>query len=313
MVYWYKREENAKVSSLLIYNNLYKNCLYLYIIKHLIKHLLNMKQTYKSNKSAPLKKKMIIRGIKDFIKEETSCWSTAEVIWLITGILIITFLTILKSINDDECWYTTEKLISLTAAITGCTAAILTGQAKLGAFIFGLINSVLYAYISYKYKYYGEVMVKVLVFMPLNIYGMTCWLRNISNTNMEVIKRSLNFKNKITVVGSVITGTIVLGLILTYIGGKRPFIDASTTVLATTGLILTIKRYIQNWILWILLNIISIWLWVIPFYKGEGQPVAILLMWLFYLANSLIMYVRWKRQYEQKDEMTEENMNQLIK
>jgi nicotinamide mononucleotide transporter len=238
--------------------------------------------------------RMAIRSFRDILHEETTGWSVPEILWLLGGITCITILTVLKSQNGEVVWYSPQKITELVAAITGCIAAILTGKAKLGAFIFGFINSVLYAYISYHYKYYGEVMVKVLIFMPLNIYGMTCWLKNIDSVECEVIKRTLDLRNKIIIGMAVCIATVSLGLLLSYIGGNRPYIDATTTVLATTGLILTINRYVQNWILWIVLNVISIWLWIIPFYKGEGQPVAILLMWCFYLTNSIVMYRRWK-------------------
>lgn len=263
------------------------------------------KETLDPGFSGKAERRMTIRGFRDFIKEETSGWSRQELTWLICGILIITILTIAKSVQAGITWYTPEKLIALTAAVTGCIAAILTGQAKLGAFIFGFINSVLYAYISYRYRYYGEVMVKVLIFMPLNIYGMTCWLRNISEKSSEVIKRSLNLRQKALVTVAVCVATLILGNLLSYMGGNRPYLDAATTVLATTGLILTIARYVQNWILWIILNVISIWLWIIPFYNGEGQPVSILLMWCFYLINSVVMYFRWKRSNDKEGSVGE--------
>ena len=249
--------------------------------------------------------KVSIKSFRDFIHEETSGWNRTELAWLIGGVTVISLLTIMKLNPDNNRLFTTEFLVSLTAAVTGCIAAILTGKGKLGAFVFGLINSVLYAYISYKYKYYGEVCVKVIIFIPLNIYGIFCWIRNISTKDYEVVKRSLGINNIILVTTTVIIATLITGYILEQIGGKRPYIDATTSILATTGLILTIKRYSQNWLLWILLNILSIWLWIIPFYKGEGQPVAILLMWCFYLINSIVMYIRWnKKSYKLSNNKT---------
>ncbi len=226
----------------------------------------------------------MITRLKTFIVKECSNWTKAEIIYLVASLAIITTL----SVNKDS-------IIAIIAALTGCLAAIFTGKAKLGAFFFGFINSILYAYISYKYQYYGEVMVKLFVFIPLNIIGFFSWKRHFDNYYNETTKRRLPLKAAILLLIFTTIVTVIYGFILRELDGALPFVDGVTTILATVALVLCVKRFCEHWILWIITNCINIYLWVAPFLAGTGKPIAVLLMWIFYLINSIVMYVRWLR------------------
>jgi nicotinamide mononucleotide transporter len=227
--------------------------------------------------------------IPECIKNEFQGWKKTEIAWLIVSISVILFL----SLNKDS-------LLSIIAALTGCLAAIFTGQGKLGAFFFGFINSILYGYISYKYQYYGEVMVKLIVFIPLNIYGFFYWLKHFNYKTHETEKRHLSRKQLLLLIIGLLLASIFYGLGLKLLNGQQPFYDGLSTILATTALLLCIMRFCEHWILWIAINCINIYLWIVPFIDGRGKPIAILLMWCFYLINSIIMYYRWQaREKEQ--------------
>ena len=48
---------------------------------------------------------------------------------------------------------------------------VCTGKGKLMAYVFGTVNVVLYAIISLKAKYYGEVMLNLIYYFPMEFYG----------------------------------------------------------------------------------------------------------------------------------------------
>jgi nicotinamide mononucleotide transporter len=138
-------------------------------------------------------------------------------------------------------------------------------------------------------------MVKFLVFIPLNIYGFTVWIRHINPLGNETSKRSLSWTGRLYLLLTAILLTGGYGLFLTFLEGQYPFWDGFTTILATMALILCIMRYSEHWILWMIINAVSVGLWVAPFIDGRGKPLAVLLMWCFYLINSAVMYLRWRR------------------
>lgn len=225
-----------------------------------------------------------IQSVVFLIKREFAGWHKFDLSWMVFSLVVIFCLSISK-----------DSYIAIIAAMTGCLAAIFTGVGKLGAFVFGLINSLLYGYISYKYQYYGEVMVKAFVFIPLNIYGFITWKANFSDRDKEVIKRSLSVYQRLMIAIALVVVTSIYGCLLSLLNGKLPFFDGFSTILAVVALILCVQRYREHWILWIIINCVNIYLWIAPFIDGRGKPIAILLMWIFYLFNSIIMYFRWKK------------------
>jgi len=234
-------------------------------------------------------------GIRDLLREETSGWSAGELFWLGFSVTAISALSLVFSISRGIPLLSGEFVMSLAAAVLGCLAAVFTGQGKLGAFVFGFMNSVLYGLISFGYGYYGEVMVKFLVFIPLNVYGFTVWIRHINPLGNEASKRSLSLKGRLWLVFAVSLLTGGYGVLLSFLKGYYPFWDGFTTIMATVALVLCIMRYSEHWILWMIINAVSVGLWAAPFLDGRGQPVAVLLMWCFYLINSVVMYIRWLR------------------
>jgi nicotinamide riboside transporter PnuC len=63
-------------------------------------------------------------------------------------------------------------------------------------------------------------------------------------------------------------------------------------------MILTVRRAIEQWILWIAVDAIEVFMWY-KTYSEEGSLISILLMWLLFLANGIYLLSLWIR-IEQK-------------
>jgi nicotinamide mononucleotide transporter len=72
-----------------------------------------------------------------------------------------------------------------------------------------------------------------------------------------------------------------------------PFVDSVTTVLSVFGQFLLIKRYIEHWIIWIVVDVVSVVMWVYAL-NTEGESVATLLMWIVFTMNGFIMFFKWR-------------------
>ena len=69
--------------------------------------------------------------------------------------------------------------------------------------------------------------------------------------------------------------------------GSSTGLDGLTTIITVAAQILMILRYREQWLLWIGLNILSIFLW--------AETPAIYLMYSAYLPNSLYGYYNWTK------------------
>ena len=71
---------------------------------------------------------------------------------------------------------------------------------------------------------------------------------------------------------------------------------------AVTAQILCVKRCTEQWIMWILVNILNISIWYINFASG-GDNIAALLMWSVYLVNAVFMFIKWYREANNKNQI----------
>lgn len=223
--------------------------------------------------------------VKKYIKAELKNWRAIEVFWLFAAVITILILSI----------YWKDNWIGITAAVTGVACVVLTGKGKLSSYLFGIINVLFYAYTAYYAKYYGEVMLNMLYYLPMNFVGWYAWHRHMDEETGEVVKKRMSVQNSVIVF--LITGIaiVIYGLILRAMGGNLPFVDSMSTVVSVVAQILCIKRYVEQWILWIVVDIVTVIMWVAAFFTG-GESVATLLMWSVYLINAIIMFIKWNKE-----------------
>lgn len=223
--------------------------------------------------------------IKEFIKNELSGWKKLEVLWLLSACVIITSLSI----------YWKDTVMGIVSATTGVACVVLTGKGKLSAYIFGLVNCVLYAIIAYNAKLYGETMLNAIYYVPMQFVGFYVWNKNMNNENHEVKKIHMKNKTRLLWAIAMVVGTVIYGLILKAMGDAMPFVDSFTTVSSVIAMIVSVKMFAEQWWIWILVDIFSVYMWWCNFAAGSDN-LATLLMWVVYLGNAIIMCVKWEKE-----------------
>ena len=156
-----------------------------------------------------------------FIKNELYGWKRIEILRLLFSSAVILGLSI----------YFGEGLIGIFAALTGVFCVVLTGKGKISSYIFGTLNTVLYAYIAFNARYYGSVMLNILYYMPMNFIGFALWKKNMNIETQEVIKRKLKINQQILLIIICLISIYFYGNILRNIGGNMPYIDSMSTVI----------------------------------------------------------------------------------
>lgn len=223
--------------------------------------------------------------MKRFVENELRGWSKGELIWLSFSCLLILVLSIL--------WGDTP--LGILSAVAGVANVVCTGKGKLSAYIFGVVNSVLYALIAYDAQLYGETMLNLIYYLPMQFVGFFVWSRHMDSETNEVEKRSMRVSGRLLILAVVAMGTIFYGLFLAGANDKLPYIDAFTTVASVIALIVSVKMYTEQWLIWIAVDAVSVYMWWKDFSCGSGN-MATLLMWILFLTNGIIMYVRWRKE-----------------
>lgn len=225
-----------------------------------------------------------------YIKSELTGWKAFDVIWFLAATAVILGLSI----------YWNDTWISLVAAVTGTWCVILTGKGKRSSFIFGLINVIFYAVVAFDAKYYGEVMLNLFYYFPMNFVGWFVWKKYMDEQKGEVIKVRLPLKKSMIVYGVTAVAIFIYGYILEHLGGNLPYVDSMSTVISVVAQVLSIKRLMEQWVLWIVVDVVTVIMWAVHFAQG-GETVATLAMWAVYLINAVIMFIRWYREAKDSD------------
>lgn len=223
--------------------------------------------------------------INEFLKHELSNWKLWEVLWLFFSIAVIVALS----------FYWNDSLMGIISAACGITYVVCAGKGKLSAYLFGIVNCVLYSIISFEATLYGETILNAGYYLPMMFVGFAAWRRNMDAETGEVIKRRMAWRGRAVGVAVIAVLTYLFGLVLAWLGDAMPFIDAFTTVASVVAMVATVKMYSEQWWIWFFVNIFSVYMWYSDFQAGSDN-IATLAMWVIYLMNAVIMLIRWERE-----------------
>ena len=162
----------------------------------------------------------------------------------------ITFLgCVLVVIQDNP--------LAVISAIFGILYTLFAGKGKVSCFFFGLLGSGCYAAISFENALWGQLLLYLGYYVPMQITGIFQWNKNLKSEKNEIIKTKLSLKELVILAFCTILALIIAILVLYYLKDSSPVIDGVTTVLSVVGMYLTVKRCIEQWIVWMIVNGLS--------------------------------------------------------
>lgn len=223
--------------------------------------------------------------VKEFIKAELSGWGKYERVLFPLEILLIICIS----------FYIGDNKIALVSAICGISYTILAGKGKISCYIFGLTGTLCYAYLSYKNNFYGNLFLYMFYYFPMQIVGIFQWKKHLKKDTKEIVKTTLSTKERLLYFSLAIGFSLLFSLILKEMGGATAYIDAFTTVFSIIGLILTIKRCIEQWYIWTVVNGLSVIMWIAAYLNGSNC-FATILMWATYFVLGLYFLYTWKKE-----------------
>lgn len=216
------------------------------------------------------------------MKRPLADWSAGEIAWA---------AFCLASIGGLSLWWG-EGVLAATAALTGMLYTLLAGKGRPSCFLFGMVNAPLYAWLSYRAGYYGDMALNVYYFAMM-FPGVIAWRRNsVSRDDGTVVGRSLDRRGRAKLAVAVAIGAAALYPVLVFCGGSRPLCDAFTNVMSVAAMVLTVRRCIEQWILWIAVDLTEVFMWW-RVWAETGNSVSVLLMWLLFLANGFYLWRQW--------------------
>lgn len=229
-------------------------------------------------------------NILDFARGELSGWGKYEKIIFPLEILFIVFISV----------YMKDETAALISAICGICATITAGKGKISCYIFGMISNICYSYISFKTQLWGHLCLNMLYYFPMQFVGISKWKKHMKKDKQEIFKTQLSIKEQIFYLISAIISSAILYFILEYLGDSNSIMDSMTTTLSVIAFILTVKRCIEQWFLWSIVNISSVIIWIYAYLNGS-HCFATILMWSTYFILGLYFLYNWNKEIKNEN------------
>lgn len=225
-------------------------------------------------------------------------WTLFEKVWL--ALFTIVNIYLFFAFEDS--------LLGLISSLSGMLCVVLVAKGKISNYYFGIVQTATYAYISYGYSLYGEAMLNGLFYLPVQFIGLYMWSKNRTQRSMrgeDVAVKRLSKKGWMVLILIAVVGSLLYAELLHYIGGQAVRLDSTAVVLSIIAQILMLKRYAEQWALWIAVNVLSISLWVVTLITQGGNDLNMVVMWSAFLVNSIYGYVNWIRLSKGQEALTQ--------
>ncbi|MFA5712658.1 MAG: nicotinamide riboside transporter PnuC [Bacteroidales bacterium] len=208
--------------------------------------------------------------------------------FLIIGVVVANLIYSIKMEEFD--W------MGSIAGVTGVVCVVLVAKGNIFNYLFGVVNVTLYAIISYKAKLYGDAALNALYYFPMQFIGWYSWVyRRQESSGVTVTARRLSFKGRLFLTLFTVATVLLGAWLLKYWNDPQPLKDSATTVISIIAMYIMVKRYMEQWVLWVAVNLISVAMWVVAWIAGGEHAALMVIMWLFYLVNSISGWVNWSR------------------
>ncbi|MEJ6699164.1 MAG: nicotinamide riboside transporter PnuC [Flavobacteriaceae bacterium] len=186
-------------------------------------------------------------------------------------------------------YQTKDIVLEIIAVVFGLLSVWYSKNNNILVFPTGMISTAIFIYLLYKWVLLGDMMINAYYFL-MSIYGWFIWTRKENNT-ITPISRVTNNEKKIGII-IFLSSLVFVYLIYVYFdkwGTITSYVDNITTAIFFVGMWLMAKRKIENWIFWIIADIISIPLY---FYKGLTFTS---LQYLIFTFIAIAGYYSWKK------------------
>lgn len=178
-------------------------------------------------------------------------------------------------------------LLEIVAVILGIIYVVLAAKNKISCWIFGILGSLLSIALFVIYaKLYAEAVLYIF-YVLAGIYGWINWKNQKNET--EVYQRKYISHLYIIGIGIVLSFGLYYILTLFFKEAEKPLIDSFTTIFSFIATYLTTKKWIENWIYWVIIDAVTTYL-----YFSRGLEIYALLM-LAYSVIAVYGYFQWKK------------------
>lgn len=184
-----------------------------------------------------------------------------------------------------------DSLIGIVCGISGVISTVLCAKGKISFYFIGFIQTITYLILAWNNKFYGEVIENIFYLVTM-VWGIFVWKENLQEDetgSQEVKAKQFTLTQWVFSILGTVVATIGVGYWLTTIGSQQAYTDACTNVLAIFAQLLMVRRYKEQWLWWLVIDILCLKMW---FVAGNWSMFAMYIAWSI---NCIYGWYNWSR------------------
>jgi len=197
------------------------------------------------------------------------------------------FDVLFKQYQQSE---TIDIVLEIIAVIFGFLSVWYSKQNKVLVFPTGMISTSIFVYLLLKWSLLGDMMINAYYFI-MSVYGWYVWTRKVDATHVTPISITTPKERMISI------GIFIATLCFVFVVYKAfdkwtnwvAYVDTVTTAIFFVGMWLMARRKIENWLFWIIGDIISV-----PLYLYKGFTFTSF-QYLGFTVIAIYGYLAWKK------------------
>lgn len=183
-----------------------------------------------------------------------------------------------------------QNWIEIIGAIIGLLYLYFEYKAELKMWPSGIAMSTFYTYVFIKAEFYAFACINVY-YIIAGLYGWIKWLRSPKDKKDLAPVQLRHSPTRLylpLIVASIIIYIVIVWLLTEFTDSHVIYGDSFVTTLSILAMWMLAQRFVEQWILLIIVNIVSVFLYLFQ----DLYPTSI--MYLIYSIVSVFGYIRWK-------------------
>ena len=183
-----------------------------------------------------------------------------------------------------------QDFLEWIGLLTGIAYVVLAAYEHPSCWIFGIISSGAIALKSFTdYMLIADGLLQVF-YIVIGVIGLFNWIKGRIGQHEKPITISPVTEHIVAIAVCLIISIPLSWVLIHYASARYGYIDTAITLLSVWATILLVQKDLHNWIYWIILDAILIWL----YYVSEGYLFA--LLFLIYTGIAVWGFLHWRHQ-----------------
>ncbi|MEF2920335.1 MAG: nicotinamide riboside transporter PnuC [Acutalibacteraceae bacterium] len=225
----------------------------------------------------------IISSIKELTKFEICLWICSIIV--VSGSYIF---------SGGFYWLT------LVASLIGVTALIFVAKGNVFGQILSVIFSLAYAFVSFKFRYYGEMITYLGMTTSIALISIYTWIKNPYKDSLQVKVHKITLLQAVIISITAIIVTIVFYFVLKMFNTANLIISTISITTSFTASLLMMLRSPYYAIAYGANDVVLIVLWVLASIEDISY-LPMIMCFVMFLVNDIYGFISWKRMHKEQN------------